>query len=76
MNKDNLIIFLTPTIVQDADFQPTESTYLQSKPRTMMSPMNPHKPWDGAEPATDWSNPAPSPGEFGKQKPSVGNGNY
>jgi type II secretory pathway component GspD/PulD (secretin) len=76
MNKDNLIIFLTPTIVQDADFQPTESTFLQSKPRTMMSPMNPHKPWDGAEPATDWSNPAPSPGEFDKQKASVGNGNY
>ncbi len=76
MNKDNLIIFLTPTIVQDADFQPTESTFLHSKPRTMMSPMNPHKPWDGAEPATDWSNPAPSPGEFDKQKTSVGNGNY
>ncbi len=76
MSKDNLIIFLTPTIVQDADFQPTESTFLQSKPRTMMSPMNPHKPWDGAEPATDWSNPAPLPGEFDKQKVSVGNGNY
>ena len=76
MSKDNLIIFLTPTIVRDADFQPTDSTFLQSKPRTMMSPMNPHKPWDGAEPATDWSNPAPSPGEFDKQKASVGNGNY
>ena len=68
MSKDNLIIFLTPTIVRDADFQPTPTAFLQSKPKTMMSPMNPHKPWDGAEPETDWSNPAPLPGEFEKTK--------
>jgi type II secretory pathway component GspD/PulD (secretin) len=76
MSKDNLIIFLTPTIVRDGDFQPTDSTFLQSKPKTMMSPMNPHKPWDGAEPETDWSNPAPLPGEFNKEKINAGNGNY
>jgi len=66
LNKDNLIIFLTPTIVQDADFQPTPTTFLQSKPKTMNSPMNPHKPWDGAEPDIErgWDNPAPLPGEF------------
>jgi type II secretory pathway component GspD/PulD (secretin) len=68
MSKDNLIIFLTPTIIRDADFQPTPTTFLQSKPRTMKSPMNPHRPWDGAEPDVErgWSNPAPLPGEFDK----------
>ncbi len=76
MSKDNLIIFLTPTIVRDADFQPTPSAFLRSTPNTMRSPMNPHKPWDGAEPETDWSNPAPIPAEFEKRKISADNGNY
>jgi type II secretory pathway component GspD/PulD (secretin) len=69
MTKDNLIIFLTPTIVRDDDFQPTSSSFLQSKPRTMGQPMNPHQPWDGAEPRVehDWNNPAPMPGEFNVQ---------
>jgi general secretion pathway protein D len=69
MTKDNLIIFLTPTIVRDDDFQPTASSFLQSKPRTMGQPMNPHQPWDGAEPRVehDWNNPAPMPGEFNVQ---------
>lgn len=68
MSKDNLIIFMTPTIVKDADFQPATTTFLQSKPKTMHSPMNPHRPWDGAEPDVErgWSNPAPLPGEFDK----------
>ena len=69
MTKDNLIIFLTPTIVKDADFQPANTTFLQSKPRTMRSPMNPHKPWDAAEPDAGWDNPAPMPGEFDKAPP-------
>lgn len=64
MSKDNLVIFLTPTIVKDDDFRPTTTTFLQSEPKTMQSPMNPHKAWDGAEPERDWSNPAPIPDEF------------
>jgi general secretion pathway protein D len=64
MSKDNLIIFITPTIVKDTDFRPEESTFLQSKGNTMRSPMNPHHIWDGAEPETGWNNPAPIPGEF------------
>lgn len=67
MTKDNLIIFLTPTIVRDQDFQPAVSTYLQSKPKTMREPMDPHKPWDGAEPESGWNNPVPVPGEFDVQ---------
>ena len=70
MSKDNLIIFLTPTIVKDADFQPAATTFLQSKARTMRSPMNPHKQWDGAEPESGWDNPAPIPGEFEPATPT------
>ena len=69
MTKDNLIIFLTPTIVRDTDFQPATTSFLQSKARTMGQPMNPHTPWDGAEPRIehDWNNPVPMPGEFNVQ---------
>jgi type II secretory pathway component GspD/PulD (secretin) len=67
MEKDNLIIFLTPTIIKDSDFQQGSSDFLQSKPNTMKSPMNPNTIWDGAEPRGDWSNPAPVPGEFNKK---------
>ena len=69
MSKDNLIIFLTPTIIKDSDFQPSATTFLQSKPKTMRSPMNPHKPWDGAEPDKGWNNPAPVPNEFNDTPP-------
>ena len=32
MTKDNLIIFMTPTIIKDSDFQPHSSTdYLKSR---------------------------------------------
>ena len=70
MNKDNLIIFLTPTIIRNADFQQASSApadFLQSKPAVMKSRMNPSTVWDGAEPRGDWSNPAPVPGEFNKK---------
>jgi type II secretory pathway component GspD/PulD (secretin) len=70
MSKDNLLIFLTPTIVQDSDFQPTATSFLKSKPKMMRSVMDPHKPWDGAEPESGWDNPAPMPGEFADQKPT------
>ena len=67
MTKDNLIIFLTPTIIRDSDFQPATTDFLKSKPITMKSPMNPNSIWDSAEPLGDWSNPAPAPGEFDKK---------
>jgi type II secretory pathway component GspD/PulD (secretin) len=67
LDKDNLIIFITPTIVKDTDFSATTTDFLQSKPHTMKSPMNPHTMWDGAQPAGDWSNPNPTPGEFDKK---------
>jgi type II secretory pathway component GspD/PulD (secretin) len=70
MDKDNLIIFLTPTIIQNADFQQASSTsadFLQSKPAVMKSRMNPNSIWDGAEQRGDWSNPVPVQGEFDKK---------
>ncbi|MGA2179519.1 MAG: secretin N-terminal domain-containing protein [Verrucomicrobiota bacterium] len=70
MTKDNLIIFMTPTIIKNSDFQQASSAsseYLQSKPTLMKSRMNPSTAWDGAEPRGDWSNPVPVPGEFDKK---------
>jgi len=65
--KDNLIIFLTPTIIKDVDFQPVSSVaadFLKSKPPVTKTGINPNTIWDGSEPRTDWSNPAPMPGEY------------
>jgi general secretion pathway protein D len=59
MEKDNLIIFITPTIVKDADYQPSETDFLKSRPHYMKDPMNPSTSSDGAQPRGDWSNPLP-----------------
>jgi len=72
MSKDNLLIFLTPTIVQDSDFRANPSSFLQSKPTTMKSPMDPRDMWDSGEPRGNWSNPAPQEGEF-EGKPRFNN---
>jgi len=56
IDKDNLLIFITPTIVQDTDFQPTTTGFLKSRPTTIKPPLNPNSMWDGAAPY-DWSNP-------------------
>jgi type II secretory pathway component GspD/PulD (secretin) len=56
LEKDNLLIFLTPTIVKDNDFQPTSSRFLQSSPLGPKPPMNPTTMWNSAKPR-DWSNP-------------------
>ena len=56
LDKDNLLIFITPTIVKDTDFQPTSSEFLQSSALGPKPPMNPKTPWNSAKPY-DWSNP-------------------
>jgi type II secretory pathway component GspD/PulD (secretin) len=64
MDKENLVIFITPTIVKDTDFQPATTDFLASKPALMKEPMNPNSFWN--KPGEDqWSNPVPTPGEFG-----------
>ena len=53
--KSNLIIFITPTIVQDEDYQPTSTDFLKTPvPGTVME--GPWSAWDGAKPL-DWSKP-------------------
>jgi type II secretory pathway component GspD/PulD (secretin) len=64
MDKENLVIFITPTIVKDTDYQPATTDFLATKPAQMKEPMNPNSFWDKPG-ETQWSNPAPSPGEFG-----------
>lgn len=63
MDKENLVIFITPTIVKDTDFQPATTDFLATRPAPMKQPMNPNSFWDKPG-ETDWSNPSPSPGEF------------
>jgi general secretion pathway protein D len=57
--KSNLLIFVTPTIVQEDDYQPTETDFLKRKPPVdqadgEIAPFD--KPWDGVEPY-DWTKP-------------------
>ena len=58
LNKDNLLIFITPTIVKDNDFKPSSSAdFFNSKPITLKQSMNPSKGWDSAQPTGDWTDP-------------------
>jgi type II secretory pathway component GspD/PulD (secretin) len=57
MQKDNLLIFITPTIIQNTDFKSANSDFLNSQPRTMQDPMNMHTWMDSSQPRGDWSNP-------------------
>jgi len=60
LEKDNLLLFITPTIVRDSDFKATTSAFLESEPKPMKDPMNPKTLWDSATPRGDWSNPLPA----------------
>lgn len=52
--KDIILIFVTPTIIQDADFQPGETTFLARKPSTASNLKE--SSWDTGEPY-DWTKP-------------------
>jgi general secretion pathway protein D len=58
-DKQNLLIFITPTIVKDTDFQSNvhAGDFLQSKPMEMKDPMNPKTDWDSPMPGGNWVNP-------------------
>ncbi len=56
VSKDNLLIFITPTIVQDNDFMPAATGFLKSRPLTMKPSLHPNSMWDSGTPY-DWSNP-------------------
>jgi type II secretory pathway component GspD/PulD (secretin) len=53
-DKENLIVFVTPTIVQDEDFQPTKSDYLKTPVATSFSDDAEWSAWDSGRPR-DWS---------------------
>jgi type II secretory pathway component GspD/PulD (secretin) len=53
-NKQNLIVFITPTIVEDGDFQPTKTQYLKTPVQTDDSEGPEWSAWDSGKPR-DWS---------------------
>jgi type II secretory pathway component GspD/PulD (secretin) len=53
--QGNLIVFITPTIVQDQDFQPTVSDYLKTPVPTGNTVDKDWTWWDSGRPASDWS---------------------
>jgi general secretion pathway protein D len=58
MSKDNLLIFITPTIVRDSDFQTAQSTdFLKSKSLPTKQPMDPNTAWDSPVPKGQWIDP-------------------
>jgi general secretion pathway protein D len=56
--KQNLLIFITPTIVQDEDFQPTKSTFLKERLPAHDDIEGEWSAWDDGKPK-DWSKPQP-----------------
>jgi general secretion pathway protein D len=61
LTKDNLLIFITPTIVRDNDFHTSNSgEFLNSKPVVLKQVMDPSKGWDSAQHAGDWTDPITS----------------
>ncbi len=68
--KSNLIVFLTPTIVEDEDYQPTKSDFLRTKVPVTDSIEADWSAWDSGKPK-DWSKkkmaqPQELPQEYGK----------
>jgi len=54
--KNNLIIFITPTIVQDTDYQPTKTDFMKSPVPLKDSIEGDWSAWDSGKPK-DWSKP-------------------
>ncbi len=54
--KSNLLVFITPTIVNDEDFQPTRSDFLKTPTPTSDSIEGEWSSWDTGKPM-DWSRP-------------------
>jgi general secretion pathway protein D len=64
--KANLLVFLTPTIVQDEDFQPTVTTFLKNPVPTHDTVDSDWSAWDSGKPK-DWNeggDVTPASGKF------------
>jgi type II secretory pathway component GspD/PulD (secretin) len=55
-DKKNLLIFITPTILQDSDFHPTTTDFLNATAQTKPQALNPNSLWDGTQPY-NWADP-------------------
>jgi type II secretory pathway component GspD/PulD (secretin) len=69
--KSNLIVFLTPTIVEDQDFQPTKTGYLKTPVPAQDSLEPDWSAWDSGKPK-EWSKSnqeQPQKPEFGEPPP-------
>jgi len=58
--KSNLIMFLTPTIIEDQDFQPTKSRYLKTPVPTKDTLEGDWSAWNSGAPKR-WTKPKPEP---------------
>jgi general secretion pathway protein D len=56
VTKDNLLIFITPTIVKDDDFQATDTQFFNTPATKRPVMLNPNNLWDGTRPY-NWSDP-------------------
>lgn len=52
MDKQNLLVFITPTVVKDTDFHETQSRFLEAQPVKTKQYLDPESSWDGTRPAT------------------------
>jgi type II secretory pathway component GspD/PulD (secretin) len=68
--KNNLIVFVTPTIVQDQDFQPTTTDYLKTPVPTSDSVDGDWSSWDSGKPK-DWSKPEQKAADTGAKFSAV-----
>ena len=68
--KSNLLVFLTPTIVQDEDYQPTQSDYLKTPVPQHDTLEGDWGAWDSGK-ARDWSQPEQVDGTKFSKIPSV-----
>ena len=56
-DKKNLLIFITPTILQDSDFHPTTTDFLNAQPEKRKETLNPNSVWDSTKPH-NWADPS------------------
>lgn len=61
-DKQNLLIFITPTVVKDSDYQPAKSNFLKTRPTEARGGLDSSTPYNSAR-RFDWSNPGATPYE-------------
>lgn len=61
-DKQNLLIFITPTVVKDSDYQPAKSNFLRTRPTEARGGLDSSTPYNSAR-RYDWSNPGATPYE-------------